>query len=133
MKYLLDTNVCVRYLNRRSPALVQRVISTPKDKIVVSTVTQGEMFYGSAKSQTPERSRERQQEFFALFRILPFDEAAALIYGDVRARLEKAGTPIGLHDVQIAAIALANSLMLVTHNTGEFSRIPDLQLEDWEI
>lgn len=133
MKYLLDSNACIRYINGRAPLLIARLRAIPRDEIGVSIVTKAELYYGSAKSQTPQRSREKQQEFLQTMQTVPFDEAAALIYGDVRARLEKAGTPIGLHDVQIAAIALANNLILVTHNTGEFNRIPTLQLEDWEI
>ena len=64
---------------------------------------------------------------------LPFDDQSALIFGEIRAQLAANGTPIGAYDLQIAAIALANNLILVTHNTKEFSRIPQLQLEDWEI
>lgn len=133
MKYLLDSNACIRYINGRAPLLIARLRATPRDEIGVSIVTKAELYYGSAKSQTPHRSREKQQEFLQTMQTVPFDEAAALVYGDVRARLEKAGTPIGLHDVQIAAIALANNLILVTHNTGEFNRIPTLRFEDWEI
>jgi len=72
-----------------------------------------------------------QQEFLAQFISLPFDDQAALIHGQIRAQLAVAGTPIGPYDLQIAAIAIANSLM-VTHNTREFSRVEGLQLEDWE-
>ena len=64
---------------------------------------------------------------------LPFDDAAASVYAIIRAHLESAGTPIGPYDLQIAAIALANGLTLVTHNTREFSRVPGLLLEDWEV
>jgi tRNA(fMet)-specific endonuclease VapC len=63
---------------------------------------------------------------------LDFDIVAARIQGEIRADLERKGTPIGPYDVQVAAIALANNLTLVTHNTAEFSRIPDLTLDDWE-
>ncbi|KAM3113165.1 hypothetical protein [Phormidesmis sp. 146-33] len=64
---------------------------------------------------------------------LPFDDFAATTFGVVRAQLESLGTPIGAYDLQIASIALANNLTLVTHNTGEFSRVEGLKLEDWEV
>lgn len=100
--------------------------------IAISTVTKGEMFAGSAKSQTPERSRAAQDAFFIRFASLTFDEAAANAFGRVKAALEIAGTPIGSYDMQIAAIALVHGLIVVTHNTREFSRIAGLQIEDWE-
>ena len=79
------------------------------------------------------RTRARQQAFLVPFVSLPFDDSAAEVYGRVRAQLEAAGTPIGPYDLQIAAIALANDLVLVTHNTQEFSRISGLRIVDWEI
>ena len=72
-------------------------------------------------------------QFFGQLISLPFDDAAAETFGKVRAHLFAAGTPIGPNDMQVAAIALANNLILVTHNTGEFSRVPGLQIEDWEV
>lgn len=64
---------------------------------------------------------------------LAFDDLAVQEYRRIRAYLEKLGTPIGPVDMLIAAIALANDLVMVTHNTAEFSRVPGLKLEDWEI
>lgn len=72
------------------------------------------------------------QQFLNLFVSLPFDDNAALIYGEIRAQLRALGTPIGPNDLQIAAIALANNLILVTHNLREFSRVNGLPIEDWE-
>lgn len=132
MKYLLDTNACIRYVNGRSPKLRAKLSSMPRREIAVSTITKAEMFYGSAKSQTPQRSREKKLEFFATLITLPFDEKAALTFGPLRADLERKGTPIGQYDMLIAAVALANDLILVTHNVGEFERIADLAIEDWE-
>jgi tRNA(fMet)-specific endonuclease VapC len=84
------------------------------------------------RSNNPVKSLQIQQEFLQQFVSMPFDDAAAMVYGTIRANLAKAGTPIGPNDLQIAAIALANELTLVTHNTREFSRIQGLKLEDWE-
>ena len=133
MKYLLDTNVCIVYLNQPN-SLVRKYLETfsPSD-IAVCSVVKAELFYGAMRSKNPERTYRLQEAFLNRFVSLPFDDDAAKIFGDIRARLSNLGTPIGPYDVQIAAIALANDLILVTHNTREFSRVDGLQLEDWEI
>lgn len=132
MKYLLDTNTCIRFINGRAPQIREKMLTVDDTEIGISTIVQAEMFAGSAKSQTPERSRQIQQAFFKRFTIVPFDEKSALVYGDIRATLEKKGTPIGGNDILIAAIAIALDLILVTHNTREFERVDGLKLEDWE-
>jgi tRNA(fMet)-specific endonuclease VapC len=132
MKYLLDTNTCIRYINGRAPQIREHMRAVSDSDIAISTVTQGEMYAGSAKSQTPQRSRTRQDAFFIRFASLPFAEAAADEFGRIRAYLERAGTPVGPYDMQIAAIAVANGLIVVTHNTKEFERVPGLKIEDWE-
>lgn len=133
MKYLLDTNTCIRFINGRAPQIRAKMLTIANSEIGISTIVQAEMFAGSAKSQTPERSREIQQEFFRHFVLVPFDEPAALVYGDIRAALEKQGTPIGGNDLLIAATAIAHDLILVSHNTREFGRVAGLKLEDWEV
>jgi len=67
------------------------------------------------------------------FVTLPFDDQSAVIYGQIRAQLAAPGTPIDPNDLLIASIALANNLIIVTHNTREFSRVEGLRLEDWDI
>src|SRR5258707_692780 len=99
--------------------------------IVISTITKGEMYTGSAKSQHPQQSRKKQDAFFVRFNSLSFDEIAANEFGRIRATLELNGTPIGPYDMQIAAIALAHGLVVVTHNTREFGRVEKLMIEDW--
>jgi tRNA(fMet)-specific endonuclease VapC len=84
------------------------------------------------RAKNPAKTLAAQQAFFAPFVSLPFDDAAAAVYGPIRADLEKAGQLIGPYDLLIAAIALTNHLTLVTHNTREFSRITGLAFEDWE-
>jgi tRNA(fMet)-specific endonuclease VapC len=130
VRYLLDSNVCARYLNGRSPEV--RIRSTNRANIVICSVVKGELFYGAMRSNNPEITLARQQQFINLFLSLPFDDAAALVYGRIRAELTALGTPIGPNDLQIAAIAIANNLILVTHNTREFGRVNGLQIEDWE-
>jgi tRNA(fMet)-specific endonuclease VapC len=133
MKYLLDTNTCIRYINGRAPNVREKIRSIADSDIAVSTVTMAEMFTGSAKSQDPQRSRAKQDAFFIRFAHFAFDESAADEFGRIRAYLENAGTPIGPYDMQIASIAIAHKLILVTHNIKEFSRISELTIEDWEI
>ena len=130
---MLDTNVCVMYLNGRSSAIRDRLISTPIEDMAVCSVVKAELFYGAMRSNNPTRTLERQQDFLERFVSLSFGDEAALLFGQIRASLASAGTPIGAYDLQIAAIALANNLTLVTHNTREFERVRGLQLEDWEV
>lgn len=132
MQYLLDTNVCVMYLNGRSESVRERMIAEPSQNIALCSVVKSELFYGAMRSNNPERTLERQQKFLARFTSLSFDDAAATTFGQVRADLAKAGTPIGPYDLQIAAIALVHDLTLVTHNLREFSRVHGLKLEDWQ-
>lgn len=133
MRYLLDTNVCVMYLNGRSIPIRDRVRSTPIEEMAVCSVVKAELFYGAMRSNNPTRTLERQREFLAPLVSLPFGDEAALIAGQIRAHLANAGKLIGAHDLQIAAIALANDLTLITHNTREFERVDGLQIEDWEV
>jgi tRNA(fMet)-specific endonuclease VapC len=133
MRYLLDTNVCAMYLNGRSASVRDRILSTPSDEMAVCSVVKTELFYGAMRSNNPNRTLQRQQNFLGRFVSLPFGDEAALIGGQVRARLASSGTPIGSYDLLIAAIALANNLTLVTHNTREFERVDGLQIEDWEV
>lgn len=95
MKYLLDTNTCIRYINGRSPQIREHLRSVADIDIAISTITKGEMYAGSAKSHNPQQSRATQDAFFIRFASLAFDEAAASEFGRIRADLEKAGTPIG--------------------------------------
>ena len=132
-KYLLDTNACIIYIRNSQSGVRRKLESMPKSEIVVCSIVKAEMFYGSMKSQNPTKSLAIQQKFFSQFQSLPFDDKTALIFGEIRADLAKKGTPIGAYDMQIASIALANDLTLVTHNTKEFGRINDLKIEDWEI
>jgi tRNA(fMet)-specific endonuclease VapC len=133
VKYLLDTNTCIRYINGRAPNLRVKIPAIPSNDIAVCAVVKAEMFSGAMKSQTPERSLAKQRRFLRAFKSLPFDDAAAEHYAHIRSQLETKGTPIGPNDYMIAAIALANDLILVTHNVAEFSRVENLKIEDWEV
>lgn len=133
MKYLLDTNACIRYLNGKSTELRTRIDQAGDQQIAVCSVVEAELYFGAAKSSDPSKTLQRQQRFLARFRSLPFDSAAARVYGPVRAQIEARGQPIGANDLLIATIALAWQLTVVTANTVEFSRVPGLRVENWEI
>ena len=133
MKYLLDTNTCIRYLNRRSPNIIQKLSNLSREDIAVCSVVKAQLFYGAMRSQQPQRTLERQREFLDYFVSLPFADRAAEHYAAIRAQLETAGTPIGPNDLMIAAIARANRLILVSTHTREFSRIQTLTTENWDL
>jgi tRNA(fMet)-specific endonuclease VapC len=132
MKYLLDTNVCISYLNNAASLVRTRMQMLKPAEIVLCSIVEAELYYGVMKSATPSKNLARLTPYLSQFVSLPFDNETAREFGRIRADLAKAGTPIGPYDLQIAAIALVNRLTLVTHNTREFSRIAGLQLEDWE-
>ena len=132
MTFMPDTNTCIRYFTNRNAGVVQRMSATDPSEIVVCDIFKAELYFGAEKSQRRQANLELYEEFFFQFRSLPFDAAAARVYGRIRLALELAGTPVGPMDTLIAAIAIANNVILVTHNTREFSRIPGLQIEDWE-
>lgn len=133
MKYLLDTNLCIIYLKGRNLNLKQKLESVSIQEIAVCSIVKAELCFGAMKSSNPERNFALQQAFLEQFVSLPFDDLAATTFGVIRSQLEIKGTPIGAYDLQIAAIALANNLTLVTHNTQEFRRVEGLQVEDWEV
>lgn len=132
MTYLLDTNVCIRYLNGRSSAIKIRMQRTPRDAIRLCSVVRAELKYGAEKSQFRERTLAELDRFLDGFESLPFDDHAADQYARIRAVLEREGTPIGPNDLLIAAIAVAQRVTLVTNNSREFARVPDLRWQDWE-
>jgi len=133
MKYLLDSNVCIQYLNQRSEKIIQRLQDLSDIDIVVCSIVKAELFYGAMRTHNPAKTLQKQREFLDRFVSLKFDDECAVIYGEIRNKLATKGTLIGNNDLHIASIAIANNLTLITHNTREFSRIDNLKLEDWEI
>lgn len=130
-RYLLDTNTCIDYLRGHNSRLVARIKSKRPRELRLSAVVVGELFFGAFRSADPARNLSLVRELVNTFVSLPFDDRAAEIFGEVRANLTALGQPIGPYDLQIAAIALARNLVLVTHNVNEFSRVPNLHVEDW--
>lgn len=131
MAYLLDTNAVIA-LMKNHQCVVERIRQVGRSELVICAPVEAELWFGVNKSS---RVEENRRHFLILLEWLPslaFAGEATRLCGEIRATLASQGTPIGPYDLQIAAIALANGCTLVTHNTGEFSRIPGLRLEDWE-
>ena len=133
MMYLPDTNVWIQYLNPGNNSVKDRMLSVESSAIQFCSVVKAELFFGAEKSNRKSDNHDVLRNLFADVPSLPFDDDAARKYGEIRAELSRVGTPIGPHDLMIAAIAIVHGSILVTHNTREFSRIKDLKLEDWEI
>jgi tRNA(fMet)-specific endonuclease VapC len=130
--YLLDTNACIRILNNSSKDLVERLRRHDSSEVRLCSVVKAELLHGARKSSRVTANLELLKHFFAPFQSIPFDDASAEHYGQIRRDLEQAGTPIGSNDFLIAATARAHGLVLITHNVREFSRVSGLQIEDWE-
>ncbi len=129
--YLLDTNICIYAMKNRFPELTDKLMKISPKEIYVSSVTVGELEYGASKSKWGDRSRKVMNLFLSAYTILPFDEEDAHAFGHIRATLYSQGMPIGPYDLQIAAQGISKSLTIVTHNVEEFSRVPNIVLEDW--
>ena len=129
--YLLDTNI-ISYWMRGDQQLINKIKSFSPSDLSLSTITLAEIYYGIEKSPLKKKERRLKIEYIkSELDIYPFNEQAAVKYGNIRASLEKLGTPISERDTQIASIALANKLCIVTHNIKEFNRISKLKVEDW--
>jgi len=131
MKFCLDTNICIYYLNGASQNVVERLSNAPFDDVAVPSMVVAELFYGAAKGAKRQHNFQVIDAFLSYHRIIPFNENAARFYGAIRSELEKSGSMIGSNDLVIAATAMAHDAVLVTHNTKEFSRIAQLKIEDW--
>ena len=129
--FLLDTDICI-YLIKKQPAqALARLQALDISQVGISTITLSELEYGVSKSSKPEQNKLALAEFVAPLEIIAYGDAAAAHYGHIRTLLERQGTPIGPLDTLIAAHALALGCALVTNNDREFSRIPDLVVENW--
>ena len=133
MTFLLDTNVCIHVLRKKGNALVKSrfAASAPAD-LGLPAVVVAELFHGAALDTNPTSAAVEVETFLSPLGVFDLDTAAARHFGRLRADLEKRGLVIGPYDMPIAAIALASGLTLVTHNTGEFERVSDLRLADWQ-
>ena len=130
MQYLLDTDTCIDLLRGQRTVQGNASAATPDD-CAVSTVTAYELLTGVQKCRDPESEREKVETFLGTLHELTFDRTAAERAGAIRADLEKRGLMIGPYDVMLAGQAMAGSLVLVTSNIDEFSRVKKLRTADW--
>jgi tRNA(fMet)-specific endonuclease VapC len=131
MKYLLDTNACVDFLNRRYPSVAERIRSSSPDDLALSSVVVAELRYGADRSAKRAENHDRLDVLTAEIQCLDFDLPAARVYGRLRSVLEAGGEPIEPYDMLIAAHALSQRLVLVTDNEREFRRVAGLEVENW--
>ena len=128
---MLDTNICIYIIKRKPQAVVERFLHTEISQIGISSITLSELMYGVSKSSKPEQNQLALMQFMAPLEILPYSDDAAQYYGDLRVHLEKHGTLIGSLDILIAAHALSTACTLITNNENEFTRVPNLKIENW--
>ena len=131
MKFLLDTNICIYIIKQKPLEVLQKFNSYTVVDIGISSITVAELEFGVQKSQVPKKNKQALTQFLLPLTIVNFNTAAANMYSKIRATLEKQGTPIGSLDTLIAAQALSLEITLITNNVREFSRVPDLKLENW--
>jgi tRNA(fMet)-specific endonuclease VapC len=130
MKYCLDTNTLI-YFFKGQGDVSNRLLATPPREIAIPAVVIFELEVGIGKSTSPRKRIAQLQEILSLVNIISFGQSEAKCAAGIRIKLEKQGTPIGPYDILIAASALTNNSILVTHNTREFERIAGLKIEDW--
>jgi len=129
--HLIDTNAVIALIGRKSDTLLARVMDSDEGSIGLSSIVMHELYYGAYKSAKVSYNLETLRLFMADFPSVGFEQEDALAAGEIRAALAAKGTPIGPHDVLIAAQAKARDLVLVTNNVGEFRRVEGLRVEDW--
>jgi tRNA(fMet)-specific endonuclease VapC len=130
MRFLLDTNICI-YVLRQSEIVLKRLLAERPIDVGLSVITEAELRTGAAKSASSTKTTRLLENFLRPLTVLDFTSDDALAYAEVRAKLERAGTPIGPLDTLIAAQAIARKLTLVSNNEREFRRIAGLRLENW--
>jgi tRNA(fMet)-specific endonuclease VapC len=131
MRYLLDTNICIYLIKGQPRQVLQKFTALSVGEIGVSSITVAELHHGVQKSQHVAKNQQALEQFLLPLVIADFDAKAAQVYGQIRAALERQGTPIGPLDILIAAHALSLDTTLVTNNVKEFSRVPDLRIANW--
>lgn len=130
LRYMLDTNLCIRVLRDRPAGLRDR-FNAEADALCISTVTLAELMHGAEKSARPVETRHQVEAFAARLDVVSFDPEAAAHYGNIRADLERRGQIIGPYDLMIAGHARSRGLVVITGNLGEFNRVAGLRSEDW--
>jgi len=130
LKYLLDTNIAI-YVIKHRPIQVLETFNRHAGQLCISSITLAELFHGVEKSAKPDHNLRQVEDFVSRLEVLEYGNKAAAHYGDIRANLERKGTPIGVNDLHIAAHARSEGLTLVTNNLREFERVEGLRVENW--
>jgi len=130
MKFLLDTDTCI-YALKQNPAVLKHLLAQSREDIAISVITEAELRTGAAKSRSGVTTLRLVENFLRPLGVLEFTSNDAASYAQVRAKLERAGTPMGPLDTLIAAQAVARKLVLVSNNQSEFSRVAGLRLDNW--
>lgn len=128
---MLDTNICIYTINKKPVDVLNRFKQEIPKGLCISAITLAELKHGVEKSANPARNELALAQLLTALTVIPFDDLAAIEYGKICAYLQKQGKPIGTMDMLIAASALAAGITLVTNNTREFERVPNLSLENW--
>ena len=126
---MLDTDT-VSFLVRKNPSVIKKLIQHEDDDICISAITYAELIYGLEKKGS-EKLFSEVKTIIGKLSLIPFDESQSEIYGKIRAKLEKSGTPLGDMDMLIAAAAMKTGAILISHNVNHFSKIRGLKVEDW--
>jgi len=127
----LDTNICIYFLKGVHPQIRTRLLNLGPEDVKIPSIVMAELFYGAAKSERKQENRDRISQFLEPLEIVPFDEASALCYADIRSQTERKGTPVGPNDLVIAATVISQDGILITNNLREFQRISQLAIENW--
>lgn len=130
MSFLLDTNIAIALL-KNEDAVADKFITRAPDDFYLCSIVKAELLFGARNSQRVNDNLSLLERFFKQFQSLPFDDKAAEYYAATRVLLNKAGTPIGAHDLEIAGIAQSHDLTILTRNRKEFLRVPGLRVETW--
>jgi len=130
LKYMLDTNIVI-YLIKRRPIELLGVFNQHAGQMCISSITLAELLHGVEKSSRPDHNLLQVEDFISRLEVLSYGNKAASHYGDIRADLEKKGTPIGVNDLHIAGHARSEGLTLASNNVREFERVEALRLINW--
>ena len=130
LSHMLDTDICIYVMRNRPPSLRER-FDQVAEQLCMSSVTLAELHYGVEKSARPIENLKALEQFASQLMVLPFSAPAAAHFGQIRAELERVGTPVGGYDLMIGAHARSEALIVVTNNTREFERMPGVRVENW--
>lgn len=130
MSYLLDTDICIYWLNGR-PSLKDKLLAVGRDQVAISIITQAELYYGAYNSSRVQENLKRVDDFVRQIPVISLHEVTLKRFGALKSQLRQTGQPLPDFDVLIASIALTENKVLVTNNTRHYQRIPDLILENW--